>query len=127
MTDTLKITQIGTFTLDAERSFGGRCFESAAQYHTVLVPAGTYPIEHVVRSSGITSQQWAYVRIHLAGTVLESGYGAKRYDHLIGTADTWAQQPYKYELRRAHEEQARLYDGIVQITDFETLAKASGV
>jgi hypothetical protein len=118
-------TRLGNFTLDAPRVFGGRCFESASQCHTVLVPAGVYPIEAVEYHNGY-GQAWRYVRIALTGTVAHSSYGAKVYTDQVGQPDTWSEKPYKYEMRNAHDSGELLLGGRVEITDRDAFDRAEG-
>lgn len=71
-----------------------RSHESAAQYYTIRVEPGTYPIE--VRDSRYGGK---YLAVPFGGRVLSAGYGNKRYSELEGTRGQVVMQPYKYELK----------------------------
>lgn len=109
--------RVGTMTIpeafDCEESF-----ESAAQYRTVRVKAGEYPI--FVKVSRFDARR--YVAVELSGVVTHSGYGSKRYTEEIGTVRTVRPSYYKYQLRAG-----KLYHGTATITDSAAFEAAQGV
>lgn len=92
-----------------------RQHESAAQYHTIRVEPGAYPVEV------LTSNGRRYVVARFSGLCVSSGYGAKRYADKIGRPSEVSTYPYKYQLRTGR------YLGRVEIHDAGTLESAEGV
>ena len=94
-----------------------RPHESAAQYHTIRVEPGEYPVEVRTSKNGIR-----YVAALFTGVCVHSGYGSKRYHHEEGQPSSVTLQPYKYELRSG-----KACRGTVRITNDAAIDLASGV
>lgn len=105
-------------TIHVDKAFDlHREHESAAQYHTIHVEPGTYPVE--VRQD---RQGRRYIVALFSGTCTASGYGPTRYRHEEGKPSTVARMPYKYLLRSGSYLGHR-----VEIHDAASLETADGV
>ena len=93
-----------------------RQHESAAQYHSIRVEPGAYPVELRTSSRGDR-----YIVAIFTGICLASGYGARRYADEIGRPSQVITYPYKYQLRTGR------YLGRVEIQDAAALETARGV
>lgn len=88
--------QIGHVTV-TEAFDLGRSHESAAQYYSIRVEPGKYPVE--VRNSRYGEK---YVAVVFSGIVLSAGYAGDssvRHSNQEGKPGQVVMQPYKYELR----------------------------
>jgi hypothetical protein len=99
-----------------EQSFLNRGHESAAQYYTVRVEPGTYPVE-----LRITSKGEQYLATAFTGICTASGYGSKRYESEIGQPGEVVYRPYRYELQAG-----KAHGFAVTLTDAEALEAARG-
>jgi hypothetical protein len=103
-------TLVAYITLDSAREMR-RPQESAAAYETILVPAGTYPVEIRRSASG-----WPYLASCFRGTITASGYGSRVYTDRIGQEVGLTLQPYRYQLRAG-----AFAGGSVEIVNAEAL------
>lgn len=101
-------------TIAAETEMS-RCHESAAQYYTVRVQPGRYPVE-----SRLTGKGERYLQVTFLGIVTEAGYGSKRYDSEIGQSGEVSYSPYKYQLHNGQ------FHGPVEIVNLPALDACPG-